>query len=163
MLAVPASHCSGSFCCGVQALSGLPDSSAEKESACNAGDPSSIPGLGRSAGEGIGYRSQYSWASLVAQMVKNPPTVRETWLRSLGWKAPLEKGVATHSSILGQRSLVGCSPWGCKELDRTERRRTHTRTGSKLVGFSSCSLWTQWLWCMVFVAVQHVGSSWTRD
>ena len=90
---------------------GFPGSSEGKESACNAGDPSSIPGLGRSAGEGIGYPSQYSWASLVAQMVKNPPTVRETWLRSLGWKAPLEKGVATHSSILGQRSLVGCSPW----------------------------------------------------
>ena len=75
LLAVPDSHCSGSFCCGVQALSGLPDSSADKESACNAGDPSSIPGLGRSAGEGIGYPSQYSWASLVAQMVKNLPTV----------------------------------------------------------------------------------------
>ena len=99
----------------------LPDSSVGKESPCNAGDSGSIPGLGKSAGEGIGYPSQYSWASLVAQMVKNPPTVRETWLRSLGWKAPLEKGVATHSSILGQRSLVGCSPWGCKESDMTER------------------------------------------
>ena len=49
-------------------------SSVAKESACNAGDPGSIPGLGRSAGEGIGYPLQYSWASLVAQLVKNPPT-----------------------------------------------------------------------------------------
>ena len=57
---------------------GFPDSSVGKESACNAGDPTSIPGLGRSAGKGIGYRLQYSWASLVAQLVKNPPAMRET-------------------------------------------------------------------------------------
>ena len=55
-----------------------------KESACNAGDSGSIPGSGRSTGEGIGYLLQYSWASLVAQLVKNPPTVRETWVQSLG-------------------------------------------------------------------------------
>ena len=53
----------------------FPDSSVGKESACNAGDPGLIPGLGRSAGEGIGYPLQYSWASLVAQMVKNPPAM----------------------------------------------------------------------------------------
>ena len=57
---------------------GFPDSSVGKESACNAGDPSSIPGLGRSAGEGIGYPLQYSWASLVAQLVKNSPAMSET-------------------------------------------------------------------------------------
>ena len=50
----------------------------------NAGDPSSIPGLGRCAGEGIGYPLQYSWASLMAQLVKNPPAMRETWVQSLG-------------------------------------------------------------------------------
>ena len=55
---------------------GFPDSSVGKEFSCNAGDPGSIPGLGRSAGEGIGYRLQYSWASLVAQQVKNPPAMR---------------------------------------------------------------------------------------
>ena len=55
-------------------------SSAGKKSTCNAGDPSSIPGLGRSPGEGKGYPLQYSWASLVAQMVKNPPTIWETWV-----------------------------------------------------------------------------------
>ena len=76
------------------------DSSVSKESACNAGDPSLIPGLGRSAGEGIGYPLQYSWASLVPQLVKNPPLMWETWIGSLGWEDTLEKGKAPHSSIL---------------------------------------------------------------
>ena len=61
-------------------LTGLPHSSVGKESACNAGDPDSIPGSGRSAGGGIGYPLQYSWASLVAQLVKNLPAVQETWV-----------------------------------------------------------------------------------
>ena len=59
---------------------GFPDSSVGKESACNAGDPGSIPGLGRSPGKGIGYTLQCSWASLVAQLVKNLPAIRETWV-----------------------------------------------------------------------------------
>ena len=59
-----------------------------------------IPGLGRSPGEEIGYPLQYSWASLVAQLVKNLPAMQETGVRSLGWEDPLEKGKATHSSIL---------------------------------------------------------------
>ena len=63
-----------------------------KESTCNAGDPGSIPGSGRSAGEGTGYPLQYSWASLVAQLVKHLPAMWETWVRSLGWENPLEKG-----------------------------------------------------------------------
>ena len=62
--------------------------------------PSSIPEWGRSTGEGVGYPLQYSSASLVAQLVKNPPAMRETWIRSLGWEDPLEKGTAAHSSIL---------------------------------------------------------------
>ena len=70
---------------------------------CNAGDPDSIPGLGRSAGEGIGDPLQHSWASLVAQMVKNLPAMRETWVPSLGWEDLLEKGKATQSSILAWR------------------------------------------------------------
>ena len=65
---------------------GFPGSSAGKVSSCNAGDPSSIPGSGRPAGEGIGYPLQYSWASLVVQLVKNPPAMQKTWVRSLGWK-----------------------------------------------------------------------------
>ena len=63
---------------------GFPVSSVGKESACNAGDLGSIPGLERSTGEGIGYPIQYSWASLVAQLVKNPPAMPETWVQSLG-------------------------------------------------------------------------------
>ena len=59
-----------------------------------------IPESGRSPGEGIGYPLQYSWASLVAQMVKNPPAMWETKVQSLGWEDPLEDGMATHSSIL---------------------------------------------------------------
>ena len=82
---------------------GFPNSSVGKESACNAVDPGSILGLGRSTREGIGYPLQYSWASLVAQLVKNLPSMQETWVRSLGWGDPLEKGKATHSSILAWR------------------------------------------------------------
>ena len=59
--------------------------------------------LGRSTAEGIGYPLQCSWASLVAQLVKNPPAMWETWVQSLGWEDPLEKGKATHSSILAWR------------------------------------------------------------
>ena len=68
------------------------NSSVGKESICNAGDPCCITGLGRSAGEGIGYLFQYSWASLVAQLVKNPPAMQETLVRFLGWEDPLQKG-----------------------------------------------------------------------
>ena len=82
---------------------GFPDSSVGKESTCNAGDLGLILKPGRSAGEGIGYPLQYSWASLVAQLVKNLPAMWETWIRSLGWEDPLEKGRATHSSILAWR------------------------------------------------------------
>ena len=64
------------------------------------------PGSGRSAGEGIGYPLQHSWASLVVQLVKNPPAIRETCVQSLGWEDPLEKGKAAHSSILAWRT-----PW----------------------------------------------------
>ena len=81
----------------------FPCNSAGKESTCNAGDPGLIPGLGRSAGEGISYPLQYSCPSLVAQLVKNLPTVWETWVRSLDWEDPLEKGMATHSRILAWR------------------------------------------------------------
>ena len=79
---------------------GFPGGSASKESTCNVADQGSVPGLGRSLGEGIGYPLQYSWASLAAQLVKNPPAMQETWVRSLGWEDPLEMGKATHSSIL---------------------------------------------------------------
>ena len=105
-------------------ISGFPDSSAGKESACNAGDPSSIPGSERSIGEKIGYPLQYSWASLMAQLVKNLPAMRETWVRSLGWEDPLEKEKVTHFSILTWRI-----PW-------TEKSMGSQRVGHDWVTFT---------------------------
>ena len=84
------------------------DSSVGKESACNAGDPGLILGLGRSIGEGIGYLLQYYWASLIAQVAKNPPAMQETLVWFLGWEDPLEKGQATHSSIFGFLLCLSC-------------------------------------------------------
>ena len=81
----------------------FPDSSVGKEPACNAGDPGSIPGSKRSTREGIGYPLHYSWASLVAQLVRNPPAMRETWVQSLGCEDPLDKEKASYSSILAWR------------------------------------------------------------
>ena len=75
---------------------GFLGSSAGKESACNAGEPGSIPESGSSLRERIGYPLQHSWASLMAQMVKNLPEMQEIWVQSLGW----EEGMATHSTIL---------------------------------------------------------------
>ena len=95
---------------------GFLDSSVGKESACDAGDPGSIPGSGRCTGEGIGYPLQCSWASLVAQLVMNPPAIWETWVQSLSWEESLEKENTTHSSILAWRI-----PWGCEELEMTEQ------------------------------------------
>ena len=80
---------------------GFPYGSVSKESTCNGGDPGSISGSGRSPGEGNGYPIQYVLeTSLVAQMVKRPPTMQEIWVRSLGQEDLLEKEMATHSSIL---------------------------------------------------------------
>ena len=97
---------------------GFPQSSVGKKSACSAGDPSLIPGSGRSPGEGIGYPRQYPWASLVVQLVKNLPAMRETWVQFLGWEDPLEKGKATHSSILPGEFHGLCSPWVTKSRTR---------------------------------------------
>ena len=100
----------------LQRYQGFPGISAGKESTCNAGDPGLIPALGRSTGEGIGYPPQYSWASLVAQLVKNLPAMRETWVQSLGWEEdplhPLQYFCLENSMDY---------PRGCKELDTTEQ------------------------------------------
>ena len=88
---------------------------------CNAGDSGWIPGSGRSAGKRTGYPLLYSWASLVAQLVKNPPTMWETWVQSLGWDDPLEKGTVTHSSILAWRIPGTYSPRGLRESDTVQR------------------------------------------
>ena len=91
-------------------------SSAGKESTCNAGDPGLIPGSGSSPGEGTGYPIQYSWASLVAQMVKNLLAMWETWVWSLGWEDPLEEEMATHSSVLAWRISSTEEPGGQQSM-----------------------------------------------
>ena len=87
-----------------EAVKVFPDSSVGKESTCHAGNPSSIPRLGRSMGEGIGYPFQYSWPSLLAQLVKNLSAMWETWVQSLGLEDPLEKGKAKRVLRQGRRS-----------------------------------------------------------
>ena len=84
-----------------------------------------IPGS-RSSPEGIGYPLQYSWVSLVAPMVKNPPAIWDSWVQSLGWEDPLEKEMATHSSILAwsipwTEEPGGLQSTGCQESDMTEQ------------------------------------------
>ena len=105
---------------GKRGFVGFPGSSAGKESACNTGDPGSIPGWGGSPGEGIGY-PLHSWPSLVAQLVKNLPAMQETWVWSLGWKDPLEKGMATHSSILAWRIPWTLWSMGSQRINRVEQ------------------------------------------
>ena len=107
------------------AVLGFPGSSAGKESTCNAGDSGSIRGSGRSPGGWIGYPLQYSWASLVAQMVNNLRAVQECQVRSLGWEDPMEEGMATHTSILAWRIPMDRGAWqvivhGIAESETTE-------------------------------------------
>ena len=96
---------------------GFPDSSVGKESAYNARDHGSIPGPGRSPGEGIGYTLQYSWASLVAQLVKNLPAVQETWFGMIPWRREWLPSPLFWSGEFYELY----SPWGRKESDTTER------------------------------------------
>ena len=111
---------------------GFPGSSAGKESACQAGDPGSIPELGRSPGGGIAHSFQHSWACLVAQMVKNLPAMLGAWVRSQGWE-DLEKrhGHPLQYSCLENfhrgTGWATYSPWGCKESHTTERLSTEQR------------------------------------
>ena len=95
---------------------GFLGNSAGEESVCNAGDPGLILGLGSSPGEDIGYPFQYSWASLVAQTVKNLPAMQETCVQSLGWEDPLEKEMATHSSVLAWRIPWTEEPGGLQSM-----------------------------------------------
>ena len=99
---------------------GFPGGSTGKESACNAGDPSSIPGSERSAGEGIGYPLQYSWASLAAQIVKNLPAMRDTCIQSLDWKEAWRRERLPTPVFWPREFHELCGPWGHKELDTTE-------------------------------------------
>ena len=99
----------------------FPHSLVGKESACNAGNPGSIPGMGRSAGEGISYPLQYSWASLVAQLVKNLPAMWETWVQSLVGKV-LWRRERLPTPVFWPGEFQGLhSPWGCKESDTSDQ------------------------------------------
>ena len=117
-------------------------SSAGKKSACSAGDPGSIPRPGRSPGEGIGYAVKYPWASLVAQVVKNLPAMRETWVHLWVGKIPwrrecLPTPVFWPRESHGQRSLPGYSPWGPKELDTTEQFSLSKKITSSIIKLMS--------------------------
>ena len=107
---------------------GFPGSSVGKESACNSGNPSSIPGLGRSAGEGIGYPLQYSWASLLAQLVKNLPEMWETWVQCLGWEDPWRRERLPTPVFWPGEKVSG------KESDTPERRSLSVSEGGVSVG-----------------------------
>ena len=124
---------------------------------------SSIPWLGRSSGKGIGYPLQYSWASLVAQLVKNLPVIQETLVLSLVWEDPLEKGKATHSRILANSGEfhILYSPWGCKESDMTEWLSLHFTSSLERV-VERCqppSLGSDSLNCLAFESVSGLGKS----
>ena len=98
----------------------FPGISAGKESACNARNPGLIPGLRSSPGEGLGYLLQYSWAFLVAQLVKNLTAMWETWVQSLGWEDPLRRK-RLPIPIFWPGEFHGLySPWGHNESDMTE-------------------------------------------
>ena len=114
---------------------GFPGSSAGKESACKSGYPGLIPGSGRSTGEGIGYQLQYSWASLVAQLGKNPPAIQETWFQSLGWGDPLEKGTATHCNTPAWRM-----PWTAQSVHGVPKSGTRLSDFHFYVSLVSYSL-----------------------
>ena len=102
--------------------------------------PSLIPGSGRTPGEERGYPLQYSWAFLVAQLVKNPPAVWETWVQSLDWENPLEKGKATHSGILAWRI-----PWTIQFMDYTVHGVTESQIEELSLSLLSPKKWRQYL------------------
>ena len=104
----------------------FPGSSVVKNLPFNAGDKGLILGLGRSPGEGIGNPPQYSWASLVAQMIKNLPAVWETWVQSLGWEDPLEESMATYSSVLAWRIPLDRGVW-CATVHGVTKSQTRQK------------------------------------
>ena len=146
-----------------------PHSSVGKKSACNAGDPSSIPRSGRSTAEGIGYPLQYSWASLVAQLVKNLPAMRETWVWFLGW--------ATHSSILAWRIPWTIQSMGSQrvrydwatftftleDVHEVKRRSNRERLEAGMVCLESChseGILTIISSCLCFIFLVHGRDVW---
>ena len=111
----------------------FPDSSVGKESTCNAGNPNSIPGLGRSAGEGLGHPLRYSWASLVTLLVKNLPACErpgfDSWFGKIPWR---RKRLPTPVFWPGEFHGL-YSPWGLKELDMTFIFIFHKYLGNSIV------------------------------
>ena len=130
----------------------MTSSSVGKESTCNAGDPGSTPGLGKSPGEGIGCPLQYSWASLVAPTVKNPPAMWETWVWSLDWEDSLQEGMATHSSILTWRIPWAEEPGGLQSTGSQRVRGDRATQHSTAQEVLSCStaLSHRCFWCYRF-------------
>ena len=120
------------------------------------------PGLGRSAGEGIGYPHQYSWTSLVAQLVKNLPATWETWVRSLGQEDPLEKGMATYPSILAGEVHGLYRPWGCKS--QTQLTDLHFTSGRPQNGdgYWGCRHPSVYRYLASIYLVSAWGSFWLR-
>ena len=108
-----------------------------KEYVCNAGDPGSIPGSERSPGEGMGDPLQYSWASLVAQSVKNPSAMRETWVQSLAWEDPLEGGMATHFSIPAWRISMTEVPSGFQSIELQRVRHDWATEHTQIIHLAS--------------------------
>ena len=117
-------------------MADLPHSSVGKETTCNSGDPSSIPGPGRSSGEEIGYPLQYSWVSLVAQLVKNPPATQETWV----WSSEEGKGYPLQIFWPGEFPVHGAwripSPWG---LENSQSMGSQ-RVGHNWATFTLCCM-----------------------
>ena len=115
------------------------DSSVDKESACNTGDPSLIPGSARSTGKGIGYPLQYSWASLVAQLVKNPPAMWETLVWSLGLGRSLREGKDYPLQYSGLENSMHCIVHRVVESDTTDtlKGKLGKRAGHLLITYSS--------------------------
>ena len=137
------------FCLYLRYYWGFPGSSAGKESTCNAENPGLILGSGKFPGEGMDYPFQYSWASLVAQMVKNPPAMQETWVQSLGWEHPwrrkwLPTPVFLPGESHGQRSLVGHSPGVTKS--QTQLSNWAHSEGINFTNLQLNCLFSSWYW-----------------
>ena len=125
----------------------FPGSSVGEESACCTGDPGSIPGLGRCVGEGIGHPRQYFWASLVAQLVKNPPAVQETWVQN-PWVGKIHwRREQLPTPVFWPGEFRGlCSRWGHKEWDTTKQLSLHSTAAIRIfrsplyfLFFNSCT------------------------
>ena len=145
---------------------GFPDSSVGKDTTCNSGDPGSNPGSGRSTGEGIGYPLQYYWASLVSQLVKNPPAMQDTWVGKIPWR---RKRLPT--PVFWPGEVHGLySPWGLKESDTTERLSLSLDSER---GKGDDRGWDSWMaspiwWTgrpgmLRFVRSQRVGQDWATE